>query len=328
MAINDLKNTILENRLNRSNMVQYGIWSNCSNKCDFCLIEKHYYRDSTTMISYLQEVIDNVKIQDWANKFSDGISLLGGELYFITDKAVQDKFMELIDVIIEYVLKVSKNPNCKYSTVTNGIYEPSFLYRVIDRIIEKAGIQYVDVNFSYDLKYRFHSEEARNQCLQNIIDFHKRYNYRIGVQMILTQYLIDMINIGEFSIDKWQNEIAPGSILEFLYPHKIHTGCVLPDFNFKRYDFIKFMRNLHKTNPENFYNFVSSVRHSSVFKYTGLYIDENGITHPEPVLSDGKEIINAACGHSALYQCYADSDKCMLCDLNNIIDTIRNNGDF
>ena len=324
----DLKYNVLENKLNKTNMVQYGIWSNCSNHCDFCLIEKHYYRNSEQMISYLQEVIDNVKIQDWKNKLSDGISLLGGELYFITDKAVQDKFMELIDTIIDYVLLVSPNPNCKYSTVTNGIYESSFLYKVIDRIVERAGIQYVDVNFSYDLKYRFHSEEARKQCLQNIIDFHKRYNYRIGVQMILTQYLIDKFNSGEFSIAKWQNEIAPGSILEFLYPHKIHTGCVLEDFNFKRNDFIKFMRKLHCENPENFYNFVSSVRHSSVFKYTGLYIDEKGFTHSEPVLSDGKEIINPVCNHSTLYQCYSDSDKCMLCDLNNIIDTIKNNEQF
>lgn len=318
-----VKQDILNNKLHETNMIQYGIWSNCSNKCDFCLIEKHYYRSPEQMVQYLQAVIDNVKVQDWANKFSDGISLLGGELYFITDKNVQDKFMELIDTIIDYVLKVSKNPNCKYSTVTNGIYEPSFLYRVIDRIIERAGIQYVDVNFSYDLKYRFHSEEARKQCLQNIIDFHKRYNYRIGVQMILTQYLIDMINSGRFSINQWQDEIAPGSILEFLYPHKIHTGYVLDDFNYRRKDFLKFMRKIYKENEENFFNFISSVRHSSVFKYTGLYIDENGITHKEPVLSDGKEIINPICNHSTLYQCYSDSDKCMLCDLNSMIDVIR-----
>lgn len=318
-----VKQDILNNKLHETNMIQYGIWSNCSNKCDFCLIEKHYYRSPEQMVQYLQDVIDNVKVQDWANKFSDGISLLGGELYFITDKNVQDKFMELIDTIIDYVLKVSKNPNCKYSTVTNGIYEPSFLYRVIDRIIERAGIQFVDVNFSYDLKYRFHSEEARKQCLQNIIDFHKRYNYRIGVQMILTQYLIDMINSGRFSINQWQDEIAPGSILEFLYPHKIHTGYVLDDFNYRRKDFLKFMGKIYKENEENFFNFISSVRHSSVFKYTGLYIDENGITHKEPVLSDGKEIINPICNHSTLYQCYSDSDKCMLCDLNSMIDAIR-----
>lgn len=317
-----IKSDILNNRLHTSNMIQYGIWSNCSNKCDFCLIEKHYYRTPAQMIMYLQEVIDNIKLQDWKNKFSDGISLLGGELYFITDKEVQNKFMELIDVIIDYVLKVSKNPNCKYSTVTNGIYNPDFLYRVIDRIIERAGIGFVDVNFSYDIKYRFHNEKARKQCLRNIIDFHKRYNYRIGVQMILTQYLIDMINTGAFSINKWQNEIAPGSILEFLYPHKIHTGQIITDFNFRRASFIKFMRKLYIENEENFFNFVSSIRHSSVFKYTGLYVDENGNTHQEPVLSDGKEVINPMCNHSALYQCYADSDKCMLCDVNHIIHTI------
>ena len=74
---------------------------------------------------------------------------------------------------------------------------------------------------------------------------------------------------------------------------------------------MKFMRKIYHENPENFFNFVSSVRHSSVFKYTGLYIDDNGITHSEPVLSDGKEIINPVCNHSALYQCYSDSDKCI-----------------
>lgn len=309
--------------MHKTNMVQYGIWSNCSNKCDFCLIEKHYYRTPEQMVEYLDTVIENVKIQDWKNKFSDGISLLGGELYFITDKRVQDKFMELIDVIVDYVLKVSPNPDCRYSTVTNGIYNPDFLFRVIDRIVEKVGIQYVDVNFSYDLKYRFHSEESRKLCIENIKKFHERYNYRIGVQMILTQYLIDMINNGEFSVDMWQNEIAPGSILEFLYPHKIHTGIKIDDFNFKRKDFINFMIKLKKENNENYNNFVSSVKHSAIFKYTGLYVDEYGITHDEPVLSDGKEFINDKCGHSTLYQCYADSDECMLCDLLKIEETTK-----
>ena len=97
---------------------------------------------------------------------------------------------------------------------------------------------------------------------------------------------------------------------------------------YSRADFIKFMRKLYHENEENFFNFISSVRHSSVFKYTGLYIDDEGNTHSEPVLSDGKEIINSVCNHSTLYQCYADSDKCMLCDLNNIINTIKENGDF
>ena len=35
----------------------------------------------------------------------------------------------------------------------------------------------------------------------------------------------------------------------------------------------------------------------------------------KPHLTNGKEILNKVCGHSILYQCYADSNKCMFCDL-------------
>ena len=44
---------------------------------------------------------------------------------------------------------------------------------------------------------------------------------------------------------------------------------------------------------------------------------ENGETNQPPILSDGKEVL-MDCGHSILYKCYADSDKCCLCDIQNI----------
>ena len=69
--------------------------------------------------------------------------------------------MLLIDDIIEKVLKVSSNPECKFSSVTNGIYEPTFLFKVIDKINKAVGMSKVDLNFSYDLKYRYKSEEDR-----------------------------------------------------------------------------------------------------------------------------------------------------------------------
>lgn len=300
-------------------MVQYSLWSNCSNNCDFCLIDKCDYRNPDQQIEYIQQVIDNVKIQDWKNKFQDGISLLGGEIYFITDPKVQEKFMELIDVICEYVIKQSPNPNCKYSTVTNGIYNPEFLFRVIDYIVEKVGIEHVDVNFSYDLKYRFKSEESRKLCIDNIVAFHKRYNYRIGVQMILTQHVIDSIMNGEFDIDDFENNVCPGCILEFLYPHKSHTGIVLTDFNFDRKSFLQFMKWLHVNHREHYFNFYHSVGNSSIFKYTGLWIHPQTLkVYEEPVLSNDKEIINDDCGHSILYQCYSDCSDCMYCDLINL----------
>ena len=62
-------------------------------------------------------------------------------------------------------------------------------------------INKVDLNFSYDLKYRYKNENDRILALNNIKKFHDRYNYSVGVQMILTQYLIDQVKDGKLNIN-------------------------------------------------------------------------------------------------------------------------------
>lgn len=299
------------------NMVQFGVWPNCCNACDFCLREQRIPYSKKNQLFWLDKIKKNICNLDFEDKFSNGISLLGGELYYITDKEVQDSFLELIDVIIEKVLRVSKNPNCKYSTVTNGLYNPEFLYKVIDKIADSVGIDKVDINFSYDLKYRFKSQKDADLVLKNINEFHEKYNYTVGVQMILTQYVIDMWKEGKFDVNQFMEEKIPGNILSFLYPHPIHTGIKLDDFNFKRKDFLSFVRYLKERNEVVYLNFLLSVKNSCSFKYTGLQNRERKDMSDatQPVLSDGKEIINEKCGHSVLYKCYTDSDKCMFCDL-------------
>ena len=296
------------------NMVQYSIWSNCCNNCDFCLRKERIPYSREKQLLTLRRTRKNLDFVDWKDKFSDGISLLGGELYYIEDKELQDEFMLLIDDIIEKVLKVSPNPNVKYSTVTNGIYNPEFLYRVIDRIVDKVGIQAVDLNFSYDMKYRYKNEERRKLVLKNINDFHQRYNYKVGVQMILTQYVIDMWKRGEFDVNKFIDENIPGNTLCFLYPHPIETGLNLTDFNFKRRDLLDFLKYLKEANYFVYISFMLSTMNSCSYKYTGLKNRTSLDFTEEPKFTDGKEILTE-CGHSILYRCYTDSDKCLLCDL-------------
>lgn len=295
-------------------MVQYSIWSNCCNNCDFCLRKERIPYSREKQLLTLRRTRKNLDFVDWKDKFSDGISLLGGELYYIEDKELQNEFMLLIDDIIEKVLKVSPNPNVKYSTVTNGIYNPEFLYRVIDRIIDKVGIQAVDLNFSYDMKYRYKNEERRKLVLKNINDFHQRYNYKVGVQMILTQYVIDMWKRGEFDVNKFIDENIPGNTLCFLYPHPIETGLNLTDFNFKRRDLFDFLKYLKEANYFVYVSFMLSTMNSCSYKYTGLKNRTSLDFTEEPKFTDGKEILTE-CGHSILYRCYTDSDKCLLCDL-------------
>ena len=299
------------------NMVQYGVWPNCSNACKFCLLKDKTFYNKEKQLQMLDNIKKNIDYVDWKNTFDYGISLLGGEIYFITDKDLQASFLELIDIIIEKILKVSTNPQCKYSTVTNGIYDPEFLYKVVDKIVNAVGIEKVDINFSYDLKYRFKNEKTRQLCLNNINAFHDRYNYCVGVQMILTQYVIDAWKNKEFEVNSFLENVIPGNQLCFLYPHPVRTGFSLPDFNFKRNNFLNFIRYLKHTNYNTYLSFLYSTKNSCTFKYTGLKTRTKNDYTELPQLSDDKEILNS-CGHSILYQCYTDSDKCMLCDLNNL----------
>lgn len=303
-------------------MVQYSCWNNCNGSCDFCLRKERSIYSLEDQIFSLETIMKNIDLIDWENKFSDGISLLGGELYNITDKKLQDTFMELIDTIIDKILLKSKNPNCRFSSVTNGVYDPTFLFRVLDRVQERAGIKAIDINFSYDIKYRYKNEDMRKQALSNINSVHNRYNYCVGVQMILAQYVLDMVKSGEWNIDRFLKEEIPGNMLCFLYPHPVHTGKILPDFYLKRKDFLDFLLKLREEHPSIYSSFIFSTRNSGEFKYTGLvdkrFITEHSETTELPSLSDGKEVINSRCGHSTLYRCYIDSSACILCDIESI----------
>lgn len=266
------------------------------------------------LLHEIDRIRQNINFIDWKDKFADGISILGGEIYFITDPDIQDAYMLLVDDIIDKILFVSTSPRCRYSTVTNGMYDPAFLFRVIDRIKERTGdMRFVDVNFSYDIKYRYPSEEKRLQALENIKLFRDRYDYTVGVQMILTQYLIDDIMSDKFDFKHFIEEELKGCNFCFLYPHPINTGLTLTDFFFKREDFLKFCVYLKAEFPEIYNNMYSSTNVSGVYKYTGMR-NKSGSVKQQPILSDGKEKL-LKCGHSELYKCYSDSDECMLCDL-------------
>lgn len=298
-----------------SNMLQYSVWSNCCNQCDFCLRRERIPYSKEKQLKRLDRIKHNLDYIDWKCKYSDGISLLGGELYYIQDEELQKSFLELIDLIIEKVLLVSPNPNVRYSTVTNGLYDPAFLIKVLDKIQEKVGIQHVDLNFSVDLKYRYHEEGQLERVIDNVNLIHNRYQYKIGIQMILTQHIINRWMNEGFDIVNWVDTNMPGNQLCLLYPHPIFTGKKLDDFFFNRTDFLKFIKWLKDYHYIEYLSFMHSTKNSATYKWTGLKeIGSDDVTE-QPKLTDGKEVLMVDCGHSVLYKCYADSDRCMLCDI-------------
>ena len=312
-------------------MCQAGIFNNCNGSCKFCLLKDEKFFTMDEIYAEIDRTIENIRFiakqpENWTNKFSDGISILGGELFYMTDEKYKQKMMELIDVIINEVLLVSPNPNVKFSTVTNGYYDPeNLLFPVIDKIVNAVGTHHIDVNFSYDFKYRFKNEEHEKRVRDTINAFHDRYKYIAGVQMILTQDLINMIVNDGWRPSKFIGDVLPGNQLCLLYPHPIQRGNgfsgaqSLDGFNFTRSSFLKAMQILKTEEPQVYESFYRSTHNSAIFKYTMLYEKkEAGTSTQEPRLCDGKEIPNRTCGHSSLYQWYADGRRCMLCDLEGV----------
>lgn len=308
-------------------MVQYSVWPNCQNSCKFCLRKDRSVYTLDQQLESIDIIKQNIKNIDWNNEYKYGISLLGGELFNITDKKLKSDFISLINEIIDTVFNDNKCEFKRFSTVTNGLYDPDFLIEILNIFKSTIGIKYVDINFSYDIKYRYKNKEDEQKVLSNINLIHKMYDYNIGVQMILTQYVIDQVKSNTFNIHKFINTQIPGNTLTFLYPHPISTGINLDDFFFSRKSFLNFIVYLMNTHSEIYKNFAYSTLNSAKFKYTGLSNKKLKYLYDDkyqlPILTDGKEELNKKCGHSILYQCYSDSDKCILCDLLELEGDIR-----
>lgn len=300
--------------------VQYGIWPNCCNACDFCLNLREDFYGKEEQINMIKNVRHNIKLLDWKNVYYHGISLLGGELYFITDPDIQEEFLKLIDDIIEFVVCEENSKTCKYSTVTNGLYDPTFLFKVLDKFQEKNLMDYVDLNFSYDLKYRYKTEARKKLCEDNIVKTVLRYpELKVHVQMILTQNLINLYNQNKNIFKEMETKLHVDTI-NLLFPHKHQTGKVLEDFYLKRNSLLQFLYDLNNEDHNKLKQFVESIINVDDNALIGLYrrdkIEDNEINIDQlPMKEDNKTVINPKCGHSTLYQCYEDSDKCLFCDI-------------
>lgn len=297
-------------------VVQYGLFGNCTNSCDFCLLRQKSVLSMKAILDYFEMYKKNILSVDWAGQFSDGISILGGEIYYSYSKRYHKAFIVFVNFIIENVLL--KSGSTKLSSVTNGLYNPALLFEVYDLIAARVGMRRVNLSFSYDLFFRYKFKGQQELVLNNIKSFRERYDYAPNVQMILTGKLIQHIRDGHDVVGDFNKEL-PDTVLSFLYPHKSHTGKKLDNFFFTREDFIWFITEYLSKYPKCLDSFYNSTINSERLKYTGMYFrnERNDVTQ-KPKLAGGKELRNPKCGHSIIYKCYSDSSHCMLCDLEAI----------
>ena len=73
-------------------MIQYSVWPNCTNNCDFCLRLNRKPCNKEEQAFWLKAIKENVKHIDWS-EYPYGISLLGGELFYIHNPHSRDIFV-------------------------------------------------------------------------------------------------------------------------------------------------------------------------------------------------------------------------------------------
>lgn len=282
--------------------VQFRLWDDCINNCTFCSLHKR--RRQTPLDSKQKRLLKSAEIIE--NLDSKQIGLIGGDFFEGQLKNCEHEWMCLLDALLE--------TDAQIFITANLIHEQHFL----DETIEKLGGRLL-LCTSYDEVGRFHTETARKNWFLNIEELHKK-----GVNIFCTciqteDFLTSCNNLPEWlnvnlcdphlGIDWYENVDK-----EHYHEHLIAENDL---FNLpKRRTAIKWMRD-HPGTTKRY------VAYNNTHSDTLYSFDKNDEFVKEfNSRLTSKKFVNPKCGHPFFSQCYADSDRCMMCDAQNLLKAI------
>ena len=271
-------------------MIQFRLWDDCSNNCTFCSLK---YRRCFHTPQQLIERIDAF-IQCLPDIEDKEVGLIGGELFMSLTPEFTDAWMRLVDAVNNSEIEM-------LYLATNLLDDFGLLMSVISALKKDFWIC-----TSYDEKGRFFTEEDKKL-------WKKRLNvlfdtgYKVHCTMIPTQELITSeLDLPDgLSCDICEPIKSPEWYwaVDKEHYHDELLKCTpvsLP----KRKDMIHWFRDhpltlAHYLLQENTHaNNICEFRDNKFEDtYTGRF-----------------EKNRAPCGHQYWSRCYADSDKCMMCD--------------
>lgn len=230
---------------NKNRFLQYALWLDCSNGCEFCCNKKQKDLNKIDSLTDILKRLDDQQV----NQYNE-IGFIGGEFF---DKEIADPDVkQLFYKLFEKVAKLNKD---KIYFTTALIYDiDKLLIPFLDYLRQLNLLEKCLLCTSYDIKHRFHTKEKQNLWIKNVNTIHQLYpQLRIHTQIIVTQYFIDAVLNNEFSITQFQEKyktridyIQPGS--GFYYHGKADCQKDIPGFFPTKESFIKF---LIKTSFEN-----------------------------------------------------------------------------
>lgn len=267
-------------------MIQVRLWNDCSNNCDFCSLGNK--KKITRPEDKRERILKLLKLTD------DKIGIIGGEFFEGQLKGCEDEWLTMI-----------KNLSCSDLFITaNLIYESYLLKETLEIRPD------ILICTSYDTVGRFKNQKLKEDWLGRINSLSNVFCTIIPTQDMINDTFIDKIkcsiNLCEPHLGiNWYNQVDKQHYHEHLI--KENNLFNLP----KRKDLLNWiirhdnvlllMKNYTKTHFNTILGFDEN--NQWIYEFNDRFHDSNFI---------------AECGHPYFSRCYADSDKCLMCDLEEL----------
>lgn len=254
--------------VNKNRFLQYELWKDCHIGCKFCCNKGAPDLNKIQSLTFVLEKLEDEEVKDY-----NEIGFIGGEFFNgeLKDTVVKSLFYK----VFEKCAKMLKDGTKQKLYITTALIYDMDLYLIpfLNQLKEWGILDKTLICTSYDVAYRFYTKEREDLWKSNMLRLHNEYpELMLHTEIILTQFFIDAVNNGEFSITDFQNTyhtrcdyIEPASGL--YYKDKKEASKDLPGFFPTKSSYIQFLRKMAETGEIDFDTFVSMELRSSKLYY-------------------------------------------------------------
>lgn len=315
--------------------LQFELWEECNSGCKFCYLgANNRFTSDDIKLSNINQTIDAISINN-LDENVDCLGYIGGEFFQgqLHDKNVKNAFMKLIDCTNH--LLISKRIHEVWISASLLIGDQHDLYECLSHIDDKSKLWILT---SYDTMGRFHSASQYQHwvnCIHQLKSVYPEIN--VNITSIVTGDFIDHYLQNDLSdltnvLHKYKCALflKPTCIIgqvplhsEAFRQSKHSTNSIVPNFFPTRSQMLKFLTQYHQYESSFDYNKLFNITYRAdylkTFGHRYKLAHREKDTYNETFEMNMQDVSNVIlpihkCHHSRQYQCYVDSDECLICD--------------
>ena len=266
-------------------MIQVRLWTDCYNNCSFCSL-------SEKVITSLYNKKERIHKISHLN--AKRISIIGGEFFEGQLRGVEEEWLNMV-----------KKIGCNELFITANLINEPYLLR--ETLLIRPDIL---VCTSYDTVGRFKDNIQKEIWLERVNSLKNVFCTIIPTQDMIADKFIDRINCNinlcepHLGVD-WLKCVDKNNYHETLIREnkifKLPKRKDLLRWIIKHHEVLKVMKNYKYTHFNTILGFDNN--NDFIYECDNRFNDKNFMS---------------SCGHPHFSKCYADSDKCMMCDIEEM----------